>query len=327
MKIGILGAGAMGSLIGAHLKKGGGEVYFVDVFDEHMKAIRETGLVMELDDCPEIQRVFPDGAFTSGSEAGVCDAVIVLVKCYDTAAAVEANPELFGPDTSVLTLQNGVGAADILEKYFKAERLGTGVIKSNAALLGPGRISGRLSFPHSAGGIDFSPVKPETPYRHVYGELERLWQAGGMPARCGDSTERFIWDKLCLNVMYNGLGALLQLSNEDMSTREDGYLLMNEVARETCEVARAKGIELNINDYLIDRTGKPPFDRSRVKTFHYVSALIDSYRKRKTEIDFLNGAVVREGKKHGVSTPYNDAILRLVRLMQDTYDIRYDPGS
>jgi len=322
MKIGMLGAGAMGSLVGAHLKKGGGEVHFIDIFEDHMKAIRENGLIMELEDETEAQTVFVDGAVSTGAEVGVCDVVIVLVKCVDIEAAIETNQALFGIDTVVIALQNGVGAADILAKYFDGDHLGIGVLKSSANITGPGRIIGRTSFSNGEKGIYFSPVKPDTPYRYIYDELERLWCVGGMPAECSERTEEYIWSKLCDNIMGNGLAALLHLSIEDISGHEDGLALMMELARETCEVARAKGIDLEINSHWKDMAGKV-YDRSRVKHFHYVSALFDSVRKRKTEIDFLNGTIVREGKKYGIPTPCNETVWRLVRVMQDNYDNKF----
>ena len=326
MKIGILGAGAMGSLVGAHLKKGGGEVWFIDVFEEHMKAVREKGLTMRLEGEDEAQTVFVDGAVTTGREAGVCDAVIVLVKCVDIETAVETNRELFGADTVVITLQNGVGGADILAKYFDGDHLGLGVLKSSANIVGPGKIIGRTRFPGSEKGIYYSPVKPDTPYRSVYDGLEKLWCDGGYPAEVNDRAEEFIWDKLCNNVMYNGIAALLQTANEDNAGHEDGWLIMRELARETCEVANAKGIKLDFAHYWKDRSGRV-FDRGKVKEFHFVSAVFDSYQKRRTEIDFLNGTIVREGKAHGIPTPYNETVWRLVRLMQDNYDNKYKPAE
>ena len=324
MKIGILGAGAIGSLVGAHLKKGGGEVWFVDIYEEHMEAIQDNGLVMELDGEAVPQNVFIDGAVTRASEAGPCDVVIVLVKCVDTEYAIESNEALFGKNTVVITLQNGIGAADILASYFDQKRIGLGVLKSNANLLGPGKIAGRLRFPNSPKSIYFSPASQNTPHLNVYKELEKYWCEGGMPVELSDKTEEFIWGKLCDNAMYNGIAALLLLSNEDAAGHEDGWLLMRELMRETIEVAEAKGIKLDPNNYWRDRTGRPPFDRSRIKDFHYVSALIDSYKKRTTEIDFINGAIVREGRKLGIPTPYNETIWRLVRVMQDNYDYRYN---
>ena len=324
LKIGILGAGAMGCLVGAHLKKGGSEVWFIDIFEEHMRAIRNNGLSMkiETENSPEIISI--DGAVTSGSECGICDVVIVLVKCVDIETAVESNKELFGNETVILTLQNGVGGADVLERYFNTERLGIGVLKSSANILEPGKIKGRERFENSPKGIYFSPKISNTPYRHIFAELEKLWCDGGMPAEFCDNAESFIWNKLCDNAMYNGIAALLQLANEDSSGHEDGWLLMRELVREACEVASAKGIELDFESYWKDR-GERIYDRSKVKNFHYVSALFDSVQKRRTEIDFINGAIVKEGKKYGIPTPYNETIWRLVRVMQDNYANKFDP--
>ncbi|MCL1849092.1 MAG: 2-dehydropantoate 2-reductase [Clostridiales bacterium] len=323
MKIGILGAGAMGSLVGAHIKKGGGEVYFIDIFEEHMKAVRERGLVMQLESEPEPQTVFVDGAVASGDDVGVCDVVIVLVKCVDIDTAIESNRALFGKDTVVITLQNGVGAAEILGKYFDGDHLGMGVLKSSANILGPGRILGSPRFPNSPKGVYFSPVNFQTPYMGVYAELEKLLCDGGMPAECNENTEAFVWDKLCTNIMVNGIAALLHVANEDSSNHPDGWLLMRELARETCEVGRARGLDMQLETYWRERGEDHKYDREKVRTFHYVSALFDSVQKRQTEIDFLNGAVVKEGQKHGIPTPYNEAVWRLVRLMQDNYDHKY----
>jgi len=323
MKIGILGAGAMGSIVGAHLKKGGGEVYFIDVFEEHMQAIRDRGLVMEIEGQPELQTVFVDGAETSGDEIGVCDAVLVIVKCVDIGPAIEANRALFGKDTIAVALQNGVGSADILARYFNEDNIGVGVLKSSANIISPGKIIGRTRFEDSPKGVYFAPINLKTPYLDKFIKLETMLCAGGMPAECSDCIEEVIWGKLCNNVMYNGIAALLQIANEDSGGHEDGWLLMKELVRETCEVAKAKGINLDMGKHWKDRSGAAPYDRNKVKHFHYVSALFDSLQKRTTEIDYINGAVVREGRKYGIPTPYNETIWRLVRVMQDTYNFKY----
>ena len=323
MKIGILGAGAMGSLVGAHIKTGGGEVWLVDVFEEHMRAVREKGLTMELESETAPRTVFFDGAVARGDEVGPCDAVIVLVKCVDTDRAIETNRALFGKDTIVITLQNGLGNGEALLRHFDADHAGIGLLKASANIIGPGRILGSPRFPNSPKGVYFTPIGAGTPFRQAYGELEKLLCAGGMPAECSDRTEEYIWDKLCTNVMYNGIAALTQIANEYSGGHEDGWLLMRELARETCEVGRAAGFDMQLENYWRERTGEQPGRRSA--TLHFVSAVFDSFQKRKTEIDFLNGAVVREGKKHGIATPYNETVWRLVRVMQDNYDNKYKP--
>lgn len=313
----------MGCLVGAHIKKGGGEVYFIDTNEGHIKAIRDNGLTMEIEGEPGPQTIFIDGAAVTGRETGSCDLVIVLVKCVDIELAVESNPELFAKDTIVIGLQNGIGSKDILAKYFPGSLLGTGVLMSSANIVSNGKIIGRTHFSNSPVGVYFSPVDLQTPHRGVFKELETLLSAGGMPAECSDRVDEFIWHKLVSNVMGNGISALLQLSVEDSRGHDDGWALMKELARETCEVAKANGIDLDVNEYLSEKLVESPYDRSKVEFFHFVSAVFDSFQKRRTEIDFINGAVVREGQKHGVPTPYNETIWRLVRVMQDNYDFKF----
>ena len=323
MKTAILGAGAMGSLTGAYMKRGGGEVYLIDIFEEHIKAIREKGVIMDIVDEPEPLTVFVDGAVTNGKEVGVCDLVIVLVKCVDIATAVETNQALFGKDTVVMALQNGVGSVDILAKYFNENQLGFGVLKCFANVTGPGKIMGNPCFKNSPVGIYYSPVKLDTPYRPVFDEMERLLTAGGMLTKFSDNTEKFIWDKLCNNIMTNGIAALTQFPNEDIQNHPDGWVILGELARELCEVAKAKGIDINFDEHWRARPEGYVYERDKVETFHFVSAVFDSVQKRKTEVDFLNGVIVREGKKYGIPTPYNETVLRLVRVMQDTYEYKF----
>jgi len=146
-----------------------------------------------------------------------------------------------------------------------------------------------------------------------------------MPAQRNEQTEQFIWGKLIDNVISNAIAALLQIPNEDISGHEDGWLLQKELAREACEVANAKGIPLEFDKYWSNRDESEPYDRTQVKEFHFVSAVFDSVQKRRTEMDFINGTIVREGKNFGIPTPYNETVWRLVRVMQDNYDNKYKP--
>jgi 2-dehydropantoate 2-reductase len=124
--------------------------------------------------------------------------------------------------------------------------------------------------------------------------------------------------------MYNAPCAVVQLSHEDFIFHEDGKLLFWELARETCEVARAKGFNMDTDEYWAKHSGGSghPVDKSER---HFTSAVLDVYSRRKTEVDFINGAVCREGRRLGIPTPYNEAIWRLTRVLQDSYDIQYSP--
>jgi 2-dehydropantoate 2-reductase len=323
MKTAILGAGAMGSLVGAHLKKGGAEVYFIDIDETHIQTVAKDGLYMEIEGASGPETVRPDGAFPNGDSVGACDAVVVLVKAVNTQQAVEANKALFAKDTIVITLQNGLGNEDALKPYFSEDLIGYGVLKASALLFAPGKIYGAVRFPGSSHGVSFAPLNWQTPRKTAFDEIASILTAGGMPAECSAETEAILWDKLYMNCLFNAIGALLQLANEDSAPHEHGRLLMEQISREICEVAQAKGFPMDQETYWGRFKNMP--GRNPGATLHYTSAVVDAYKKRKTEIDFLNGAIYREGRKLGVPTPYNETIWRLVHIMQDTYDLRYTP--
>ena len=213
-----------------------------------------------------------------------------------------------------------------LSKHFPDENVGLGLLKSSGNLLAPGKILGNPCFHDSPHGVYFAPMEKNTPYRSVYKELEKRLCEGGMPAQVSDNIIEVIWDKLCTNATMNGVAALLQLSVEDVSGSEDGLFITNQIALEVCKVANAKGIGLNADTYL-RKSREEGYERSEVKMHHYVSMVLDVYNKNKTEIDFINGAVVKEGKKLGIATPYNEAVWRLVRTLSENYENRYTPRA
>lgn len=320
MKLGILGAGAMGSLVGAHVKKGGGQVFFIDPYEEHMRAVQTYGLSMELEGRGE-ERVSVDLAVTEAAPVGVCDVVILLVKGMNTRGIITANPQLFGEETVVISLQNGLGNVDVLKELFPMERIGYGVLKASATLTGPGRIKGRVKFPYSPKGVWFTPLVKDTPCRYRFEELESLLEKGGFPAALSEKTEAILWDKLFINILYNAPCALVQLAGEDFMRHTEGKKLLKKLALEVCQVATAKGIPMNGEEYWskeCENMAQVPEDEH-----HFTSTVLDVYKQRKTEVDFLNGAVCREGRKYGIPTPYNDAVYSLLKVREDTYNLVY----
>ena len=324
MKIGILGAGAMGSMIGAYLKKGGGEVYFVDPYEAHVKAVKETGLHMRIQGNEEIIRV--DGATGNAADVGVCDSVIVLVKGMDTRSSVENNRALIGNDTIVVTLQNGFGNVDILKELLPAENIGYGILKASATLYAPGKIFGSPRFANSPAGLYAYPLKKDT---RLFGRFEALmgvFSAGGFIPKLEQNIDAMVWDKLYNNAVFNCPCALLQIAPQDFISHKMGTELYKEIAREVCEVATGKGVPMDA-DYFWEHVGLPSIPKGPIKFRAYTSAIHDVSRKRKTEVDFLNGAIYREGQKLGIPTPYNETIWRLTKILEDTYDLKYVPEA
>ena len=255
-----------------------------------------------------------------------CDAVILLVKGVNTTSSVRKNEALFGEDTVVLTLQNGIGNVELLRELLPEENIGRGILKSSATLYAPGKIFGRDRFPESPAGAYLYPVLKQTKSFAVYEELVTILAAGGFIARLDEDIEAIIWDKLYNNAVFNCPCAILQIAPQDFISHEMGTALYREIGREVCEVATAKGIAMDAGEYWVNH-GLPSIPKGPVTERHYTSAIHDVSRGNKTEVDFLNGAVYREGRKVGVPTPYNETIWRMTRVLEDTYALKYVPES
>ena len=325
MKIAILGAGAMGAMVGAYLKKGGGEVYFVDPYKEHMEAIARDGLYMKIEEHePETVRV--DGATTNAADVGVCDAVVLLVKGMKTVSSIQDNRVLIGDDTIVLTLQNGYGNVDLLKEILPEDNIGYGLLKASATLYAPGKIFGRERFASSPAGAFFYPLNKQTQKLPKYKELVEIFAKGDFIAKLEENIDAMVWDKLYNNAMANCPCAILQISPEDYGNHEMGREIFMHIGREVCQVATAKGIPMDVDEYW-DHYGIKAIPEGVKFVRHYTSAIHDVSRKNKTEVDFLNGAIYKEGQRLGIPTPYNEMIWRITRVLEDSYHLRYVPEA
>lgn len=321
MKIAVLGAGAMGCLIGAHLKKGGAEVWLIDPYQAHMDAIKNNGLYVELE-TEDPQVIHMDGALTDPSDVGICDVVVVLCKCMDTEHTVKDAHMIVGKDTVIITMQNGIGNIEILEKFAPRENLGFGVLKSSATLTEPGKIIGRKKFPSSPYGLYYAPVVLDSVHKDVFRQVGEILNQGEFPAVLTAKTEELIWEKLYMNIMFNMPCALLTVAGEDFMRQPEGETLLRKIADEFCTVANAKGFAIDSEEYW-ERYGGPDIKRQPSNVRHYTSAVTDAVRKRRTEVEFITGAVCREAKKLGIAVPHNETIYCLIKVMESTYDLRY----
>lgn len=300
MKIAVIGAGAMGSLFGAYLHSGGNEVTLVDVWADHVENINRNGLVVYREDGPATFRV---PAVTDPGALGVMDLVIIFVKSYHTADAVRNAKNLFADGTLVLTLQNGMGNAEVITSEAGNVTVIAGTTSHGGTVLAPGRVRhagrgetviGAVSGPGSPGA--------------VAAEFSRC----GIETRVSDNISSLLWGKLLVNVGINPLTAILGVTNGRLVEMESTLDLMGLLVEEGEAVARALGVDLPYPDAL-----------GKVRSIALAtgenrsSMLQDMDYRRPTEIDHINGAVVREGKKAGVPTPYNRMVSLMIRAVEE----------
>jgi 2-dehydropantoate 2-reductase len=301
LKIGIVGAGAMGSLFGGRLAAAGQEVLLYDIYQEHVDAIRQEGLSIEDLASGQTEVVHP-AATTMAADLEDVEILVIFVKSAATEAVARKFSEITGKRTIAVTVQNGLGNEGILKEHFGAQRTAAGVTSQGATFLGPGKIR------HAGQGpthLCMSDRKNEK----LGAFVDALNQAG-LETDLEENIDDLIWSKLIINVGINALTALTGLPNGRLLEFSDSKALMAELVAEALMVAEKKGVHLTYSDPLVmvyqvaEKTGG---NRS--------SMLQDFDRKRQSEIDFINGAIVREAQALGLVVPVNSAVTRLVRVL------------
>jgi len=301
--VAVVGAGGVGRVFGGRLAAAGHEVWLVHRRREVVEALRRDGLRLESPGADERIAVH---ATLEPSSVGPVDLVLILTKSTDTPAAAAASKPLLGSGTLVVTLQNGLGNLETIAAVLGAERSLLGMTYVGAALAGPGHA--RLTAP----GPSFL-GEPNGAQRSArIDELARTFTQAGVPMQATDRVWDMVWGKLVINAALNATCALTGASGDSALASDAARTWLGMVARETAAVAAALGITLPYPD-AAERVWQHCRDVGASKP----SMLQDMERGRPTEIDAINGAVVREGKRLGVPTPYNEALLLLVTGRED----------
>jgi 2-dehydropantoate 2-reductase len=295
----VIGAGAMGCLFAARLKRAGLEVSLYEKIPERARRIRERGIQVE----------GVSGAFevevpvvSRKPEPGP-DAVLLCVKSYDTEEASNTIAPWLKQETLVLTLQNGLGNLEILERVFGRESVLGGVTSEGATVLDHGRI-------RHAGMGETSIGPPGDGAEKIVSAFRRA----GFTCKAVDHVHPLIWGKLIVNAGINALAAVTRLKNGRLPQIKPTREVMEMAVREAVAVAQAKGIPLPYPDPIGRVT-----EVCEATADNVASMLQDVRNKKMTEIAFINGAIVREGEALGISTPVNLVLTSLVTAIQENY--------
>jgi 2-dehydropantoate 2-reductase len=228
------------------------------------------------------------------------------VKSYDTARAAEALRPIVGPDTLVLSLQNGVENEDILEGVLKTTNVLGGMVYIGAELVGPGAVvhtfAGRLVFGERNG--------ERTPRAE---RLEQIFLAAGLQVELSSDIITTLWDKLMWNAAFNAVATLTRSTVGEMLANPRTRMLIRDTMREVIAVARAQGLDLHDSraDEHIESSQSPAM------AAFATSMAQDFARGKRLEYDALNGTVVRAGQRHCVPTPLNQAFRALLEQLAD----------
>lgn len=314
MKIAIIGAGAMGSTVGGHLSRTGAEIYFVDPFQEHVDAINEKGLIYEVNGTEYTAKI---KAYTSADQLGEkMDAMIFLVKGLYTKGAALGAKCLAYERTVILTVQNGMGNVEILSEVFGGDKIMSGLIEFGGKMVEPGHVSALIS-PTSRVMIGAAnrKITPEMK------EFAEYFVKAGFQFSLEADIAPLLWYKMTKNCSGNPVCGIVRLPLGPYHAAEEGGDIADKVADEVRSVAAAMGIQVPPEP--VKKGGQKGISPESPMYNHLPSTAQDMYRKKKTEIDFLNGAVVRYGEKYQVPTPYNRLITDLVKIIENNYDNQF----
>ena len=313
MRVVILGAGRMGSGIGACMKRAGDEVYLVDTYKDHIDRINEKGLDWRINEGDVVNVMF-DGAFIEPNGLAACDVVILLTSgVYTDAVISNAMSNVIGPDTYVVTFQNGLGHVDTIEKYVDVDHILQGMLKLGGQMYEPGFVQ---TLAHSDCCVTIGSVRQDLKANEMAKRIAASITAGGIISEFHEDIDYVIWEKVLNNCAFNSIASLTRSTMGNVIAGEHGRPVLLSCIKEVVAVANARGIPLRFE------TALDFIDTHSYKNYknHFPSMTYDVRAKRKTEIDFLNGAITNYGKQAGIPTPTNEILTLLVKAMEDGYE-------
>ena len=305
MKIVCVGPGAMGCLFAASLSKAGHEVSLLDYKQERAEVINNNGIKVESQEGSFSQRVPVDTHLRSAA----VDLILICVKASKTAEVAKQLAGAIDKRTLVLSLQNGVGNIETLASILGEQCVLGGVTSEGATVLGPGHIR------HAGKGQTF--IGPIQSTSVPISEIVTAFNEAGFQTSASYNVQSLIWGKLVVNVGINALTAITHLRNGVLPELEETKSLMESAVAEAVEVARAKGIDLPYEDPI-----SKVIDVCKATAANVASMLQDVLNRRPTEVDFINGAIVREARAYGISTPVNHTLTQLVKAIEKSYRLQ-----
>lgn len=301
MKIAVIGAGAMGSIYGCHLSRGH-EVYLVDAAEKLVGHIQKEGIKLMEDGVEEVYHL-PAVSTTEG--IGPVDLVILFVKALFSRAALSENRGLLGPDTYLMTLQNGSGHEDILGEFVSRDRIIIGTTEDNGAVLGLGHIR--------RGGVGNTNVGMLTEDREGFlPRLKEAFDGCGFHVNIHENIQQLIWDKLFTNVSLSAVTGILQVDMGYIASNRHAWDMTVRLIREAAGVARAMGLSAD-DEEIIARVRRT----SEMSPGGCTSIRADLRDGRRTEVDTISGSVVRAARRHGVPVPTHEFVVEMVHAMEE----------
>ena len=306
MKIAIFGVGAMGSVYAGLMAEAGHEIWAVDIWQDHVAAINQSGLRVEGASGDRVVQGIK--ATTTAQEVGDCDLYVLATKALGVGPAARMIAPLMGPESMVITIQNGLGAGERIAQYMTTDRVLLGVADGfGASMKGPGHVH------HNAMNL----IRVGEMNGGMTERLDRItgvWQEAGFNAKAFDDIDQLIWGKYICNVAFSGPCTVFDYTLGELMADPAAWVIAQGCAREVQALGQEKNIEFTFDDpieYITAFGNKMPDARP--------SMLLDHHAKRPSEIDAINGMAVELGKQLGIPTPYNEVLSAVIRQREASF--------
>ena len=297
MTITLVGCGALGGFFAARLLAAGKDLQILQHSGIRFDQLLHQGLRFR--DSSGTTHTFHPGLSSSPDELAPASVVIVTVKAYATSSIASLVPRLLQKDGWVVTLQNGLGNAEILAKEYRVDRIVLGPCTYGAWLDKEGMVH--------AGGEGELVLGPLRKGENLL-FLHRLFEEVGFHTVLREDPRLSLWEKLLLNASINPVSALTGCSNSYLSNSEDLQYLMRALLKEALEVARSEGVDLDF-----EGAWKRCLEVCEKTRSNKSSMLQDLEAGRPTEIDAIGGEVVLRGHRAGIAVPFTESLWRLLR--------------
>lgn len=306
MKIAVIGPGAMGLLYGAKLSQCA-EVVLVGNNVEHVKEINDNGITLKRDGEETVYHV---PAVLSGQIKEAVDMVILFTKAYLTEEALEQNKAIIGPNTVLLTLQNGAGHEEILSKFAESKNILIGttaqgsyrenahtIVNSGLGDTAIGAISDDFTGTGESIGIE---------------EIRNVFEKSDFPCKISDNIKQMVWNKLMINASSSVLSGVLSVNQGYVVENSNAWEICKDLIREICATAAGEGFMFDEKEQ-IERIA----NHLKNAPGGYTSIYADLKNGRKTEVDYISGAVVKAAERQRKTVPTQIMMVRMVHAMED----------
>ena len=308
LNVAVLGAGAMGCLFGGLLAEKGLKVTLIDVWKEHIDAINKNGLKM---DGFGGDRFIKINATNDPKSISPVDVVIVMCKATALEQALINAKNIVGDKTVLMSFQNGIGHEAIMQNIVGTDKVLGGTTTQASNILGPGHIKNHASLPSWIGEY-------EGGLSDRVKDIAETFTAHGLETIASDNVKKRKWMKLFALTAVGPLSAIFDMHHTELYVTNKESKLARELGKqiilETRKVAQADGVEVS-EDECLEMFLKIVDSNQTNKS----SMAFDIQYKRKSEIDFINGSVSKIGKKHGVPTPLNDMLYKIIKVKEGSF--------